>query len=147
MTTVACSLVTKSMAADSQCSQGRSIYRVSKIIRLKNNGGLLSTAGSRYLTGAFEAEFKRGVTDPAKPEVPDGEDEFEALWLRPDGIWLFDCSFYSERIAGDFAAIGTGGSVAMSHLFDGLTPEQAVLRACRVDPNSSAPVHNETLGA
>lgn len=144
MTTVACSMKTHSMAADSMCNQGDVAFTVRKIIRLPEGAGLLGTAGSRYLTGLFEASFRGGVYDIQKPEAPEGEGDFEAIWLRPDGIWVFDCSFYPE-VVGEVAAIGTGGKTAMSHMLDDLTPEEAVRRACRVDVNSREPVYVEFL--
>lgn len=142
MTTIACSLLTKTMAADSQCIQGDTIYRVRKIINLGSDG-LLATAGGRYLTGFFEAAFRAGVREVDRPESD--ESEFEALWMRHDSIWLYDCSFYHEEV-GKFAAVGSGGKVALNYLLDGLTPEESVFRACRLDPYSSGPVNVEKLG-
>ena len=143
MTTIAASVKHGTMAADSKCVFGDMHFPVVKIFRLPD-GSLLGTAGSALYTAPFEAAMLAGkVYIPIEPVTSDTD--FAALHLTKHGLFLFDVSFYSDRVGHGLCAIGTGGMIAYSYLLDGESPALAVTKACAVDINSGLPVQTETM--
>lgn len=139
MTTIAADL--KGMAADSKCVFGDIHFRIAKIFRLKD-GSLLATAGTSTYTAPFEAAMLAGKKPILKDVV---ENDFAALHLTADGLFIYDCTWHADRVLSGKCAIGTGAMVAMSHLINGATLKVAVERACEVDNNSGLPVQVEYL--
>lgn len=78
-----------------------------------------------------------------KPLRDDSEysgSDFEALIMRPDGVFTIDDHCELIRIADDFVAIGSGAAPAMAAMHAGTTAIRAVEIAALCDIRTGGPV-------
>ena len=117
MTCIACTL--KEMAGDSRIT-GDTLHNVDKLFR--HGTSVFGVAGDWETCLEFiDFITKKGAVKPAM-----GDASFEAMELRPDGIWLWGKSLRPYKLNGEFHAIGGGAQGAKTAMRIGLTPEQAV---------------------
>lgn len=132
MTTIAASLDTMEMAADSMVSGDDSFYMVEKLRR-----GANSIYGA---CGNWDACLKfLSAIDEGKGEL-DSDLDVQVLELRPDGIWVYEGTIIPARIKNRFWAVGTGANFAIAAMELGLPPARAVEIACKYDSASSPPI-------
>lgn len=122
------------MAADTQATSD-CVYRVQKILRLKD-GGIVGYCG---LTSRGYAAAK-WMADGEEGEPPKVKGAY-LLILRPDrSLWVVDGEFPAYPLLDKAAAIGSGAQAAMSALNVGKSPVEAVKEAARLDSYTSDPV-------
>lgn len=123
------------MAGDSQTTQGGVIVgRVRKVFKIR--GHLIGGCGNLAELLAVKEWFLDGMkTD--RPSYPNTE----ILFVSPDGTvrsfrgGLFECSKFP------YHALGSGQDLCMGALEMGATAIEAVGVACKLDINSSRPIH------
>jgi hypothetical protein len=139
MTTIACNR--DEMAADSRTSDSCTYFTTTdKIVRLGD--ALVGCCGNLDSIAKFLDWYqKRG-------DIPDfDDDDFEAIVLKKDGMFLYANSCRERRIKDKYFATGSGGMAALAAMHCGKTPAEAVRVAIRCDKNSGLPVVNFQLGA
>ena len=126
------------ICCDSMCSDSDSKWSVIKAIRI--GGSLYATAG-----GAAEGErFLDWIRRKQRGKVPIVSEEFSALMLRQDGLWLFDSQLVPMPLLNAHA-IGSGCKAARGALMAGASLHRAVEIACEIDAGSSLPVQTYLL--
>lgn len=125
------------MACDSQASDDVTTASVVKTWTVKGN--IVGVAGDYATAHAFVQWLKKPVGDP--PPLTD----VSALWLKPDGLWLFDASSKPYKLRDEFSAIGSGAQAALGAMHAGATPRQAVAIAKRIDPGTGGRVYVKKL--
>ena len=82
---------------------------------------------------------------PPPQSLLDGDADFTALLLTPDG--LFEAGKYCrpERVLNKFYAVGSGAKAAMGAMYAGCNARRAVEIACLVDPYSAPPIRTMRL--
>lgn len=147
MTTIACNK--ESIAGDQWVTwDGHRGYRTPKLFHIKDS--IYGTAGD-WAGGVFIEWAKEGFKVKSKPQFMHypawDEMEFDILELAPDGIWLWDKYLVRTQVNEDNYAVGSGGKAAIIFMRElGLTPEQAVLKACDFDEYTKEPVDVIYLG-
>jgi len=126
------------MVADSKITMERIVgndtsYTASKIWILKN--AIIGTAGCSGDGEKFVAWFKK----KRRPTLT-LEKGFEALVLTPEGVYHVDEDCSMAQIQGDWYAIGSGSAAALGALHAGVTLEEAVEIACKVDTYTGLPI-------
>lgn len=121
------------LVADSQCSDSDQKWRVVKVERI--DGGLYATAGGASDGEKFYAWVRRGK----RGKRPVVDDEFSALVLVKEGLFLFDKNLYPMRLTEDHA-IGSGGKACRAAMLAGADICRAVAIVCEVDAGSSLPI-------
>jgi len=126
------------MACDSQASDDCTRSSVVKTWTIK--GTIVGVAGDYALAHAFVHWMKKGSEGKPPPL-----EDVSVLWLKPDGLWLFDSSASPYKLRDKFAAIGSGAQAALGAMHAGTTPRQAVAIAKRIDPNTGGRVYVKKL--
>lgn len=123
------------VAVDSQLTGGNYAVRCQKLVRLPDGGVAVSCGiwATGYAGLAWLAGGERG--DP--PEI----DGAMIAIVRPDHtIWIAEGTFPAYPIIDRTYALGCGADLARKAMADGADPVQAVIEACELDANSSAPI-------
>ena len=127
------------VAADSQLSGSNSACRVMKLVRLPDGSVAAGAGAMRDIYRAF-VWLKSG----AEGEGPEIDDATVAI-VKPDHtILLADGGWPAYPIMDTTYAIGCASDLVRQALADGLSPAEAVAKACRLDTNSSAPIYTMT---
>jgi hypothetical protein len=120
-----------------------------KILRLRS-GALYGAAGhvdDRALVAALQDAS--GPADlPSHEDLYEMKTEIRALLIFPDGsVFMIDAKEPCAGVTplGPFAAVGSGGRVAMGAMAMGASAEQAVEIACRLDTYCRLPIHTLAL--
>lgn len=100
---------------------------------------LVGTSGATALGEIFVQWVKAGFSLEQRPRI-DANEEFSALVLGPDFIWLFDHFLVPTELSDVCFAIGSGADYALGAMHAGATPAQAVEIAARLDSHSAMPV-------
>lgn len=130
MTTVAADFESGVMVSDSKCTTGDVWTPTRKVWR--HNGELIGVAGDLHQA----SKFLRWYTGGRKGPFPGKSGDFEAMILRPDGLFhVFESGLELKEERG-FFAIGSGQKAALAILVAGLGAEKAVEIACQVDVGS-----------
>jgi 20S proteasome alpha/beta subunit len=130
------------LAADTRCSSGGMVFRVSKIRRCPD-GRLIGGSGESGAVEAFMTWLQTGNPD-GRPEFQDRDDDnVHVLEVRLDGTVWWHGRFAPFRVCQEFIAIGSGQHFAMAAMAMGAGAKRAVEIACRFDAGSGEPV--ETL--
>ena len=134
MTTIAVSLDTMEMAADSRCSDDDGSYNVQKIREGKDS----------YFAGAGDWEkllkFYDSLENHKKGQELDSDVDVEVIELREDGIWVYEGILIPAKLKNRFFAVGTGANYAIAAMHMGATPLQAVEIAAIYDPATGGPI-------
>jgi ATP-dependent protease HslVU (ClpYQ) peptidase subunit len=125
----------RSMAADGRVCAGATIFgsNAKKIIRLAD-GRICGCAGNSRYQAPFVAWLANGG------DLPEMDDEFEALVLMPDGtVVSYDHKGRSlpEELP---TASGSGREFALAAMDLGASPEEAVKAACARDTMSGGEI-------
>jgi ATP-dependent protease HslVU (ClpYQ) peptidase subunit len=133
MTTIACD--GESMAGDGRICSGSTIFgsNAEKITLLKD-GRIVGVAGNARYQQLFIAWLTNGG------ELPELDDEFEALVLRPDGTVL-SYDYKGRELQEELpTATGSGREFALAAMDLGASPEEAVKIACERDMMSGGKI-------
>lgn len=122
------------MVSDSRCSNGDACFETPKIIKIHNViiGACGGAADCEKFLGWYQKKSRR-----IKFSNPD---EFEALVLSADGLFLFQDTLFPIVITNKFHAIGSGGKAALGAMYMSASPEQAVEIAIKIDPLSGGTI-------
>jgi ATP-dependent HslUV protease subunit HslV len=123
------------MAADGRVCSGSTIFgsNAKKIVRLKD-GRIVGVAGNARCAAPFAAWLSDGG------EMPELDEEFEALVLLPDGSAM-TYDHKGRSIVEELpTATGSGREFALAAMDLGATPEQAVKIACERDMMSGGTI-------
>lgn len=142
MTTIAANR--KMMACDSRVICGEAYSPGQKVYTEFPGGKLVGVAGEGRAMGLFLRWMKEGEPE-AMPELGEDSGSFNALVLKPEGLFTYDSSFWPDPVYRDYHAIGTGTQSALTAMFLGLDPYHAVITACEFDPNSGLPARSFLL--
>ena len=130
MTTIACTR--KQMVGDKKLVFDDDSYvLVTKVFRLR--GELVATAGD-WDEGERFLEWFGGNR---KTKCPKLSDDFQAVSVNHDGIHWWSYKGYSQRLAREHFAIGSGAVAAMCLMEMGADPKEAVERVAKHDNNTS----------
>lgn len=151
------------MACDSCWSYGGTVDSLqSKIMRLKG-GGLLGQSGANDARDVVKilASVRTPEQMPTTAELLGIRADFMGLLVLPSGhIYKVATTFVSPdnwtedfnpedlgvwKISRPYAAVGSGGDLAMMAMRCGMPAKTAVERACEFDLNSRPPVHTLEL--
>lgn len=113
------------MAADSGVWQGDLCLGYTTKIRRLSDGTLAAAAGSRPMIEAFHLWI---AGDGPKPEKVD-RDEFAAIWLKNDGIWLVSYKLEIYKTPFPFAAEGVLAEFMYGAMAAGASAKDAVTLA------------------
>lgn len=139
MTTVACSLLTKSMAVDARITGGV----ISHARKIKRVGDSLFG-----VAGAWEACYQFLEWIEVRNDRPDLSDEdFEAVELTRSGIFIYHKALLRVPVLDKYFATGSGAQGAMVAMSLGCTPKQAVKAVALFDESTGAPFLELTLNA
>jgi ATP-dependent protease HslVU (ClpYQ) peptidase subunit len=133
MTTIACD--GESMAADGLVCSGSTVFgrNARKIVQLKD-GRIVGCAGNARYQGPFAAWLEDGG------DIPEMDDEFEALVLLPDGT-VVSYDHKGRMLPEELpTASGSGREFALAAMDTGATPEEAVKVACSRDMMSGGEI-------
>jgi ATP-dependent protease HslVU (ClpYQ) peptidase subunit len=131
MTTIASDL--RKICTDSSVNDGDQVWHEAKAERVGN--GIYGMAGNAVDASKFMTWIRRGKRG-GKPKV---EEDFCALELTPDGLFLYDEKLHPMRITQPYA-IGSGAKAARAAMVCGKTVEEAVEIACDIDSGSRTPI-------
>lgn len=137
MTTVACNR--REMAADSLAVSSNRKFRTRKLYRVRS--ALLAVAGLMDNALMFVHWYDLGANLDNRPHGFDGS----ALVLGDNGIFRYEGNCYPIPVIDEFAAIGSGGDIALAAMRLGKSPAEAVALACEIDLHTGPPVVVETL--
>lgn len=146
MTTALYDRRTRTLGADTQdTTSDGSILRVHKIWQLKNGWYFLGSGHMHSIVVArqwaerkwdedWEPTWELFLTDPT-------EYGFACLVIDPkrDIVWFIDNELSPDEIMDEVAGVGTGAAWGVAALESGATMMEALERAAKHDPNSSAP--------
>lgn len=110
-----------------------------KVHRIR--GKLYGVAGDMFLALHilnWLKQPKQDVDALYKLITPDHRDSVDVLELSKEGLALWNGWGVRLPLLDQTFAIGTGAMTALTHVKDGETPEDAVKKACRLDPYSGA---------
>jgi hypothetical protein len=127
------------MATDSLANVSGLKFRTRKLYRIR--GALVGLSGTMDEIVMFAHWYERGADLADRPQGIAGA----ALVLDASGLWRYESNCYPIPILDDFAAAGSGASVALTAMRLGKTPEEAVALACEVDLYTGPPVVVERL--
>lgn len=134
MTTIAVSLDSMEMAADSRCSGDDGSYNVEKIRKGKDC----------YYAGAGDWEkllrFYNALENLKEGAELDSEMDVEVIELREDGIYVYEGVLIPSKLKNRFFAVGTGANYAIAAMHMGANPEEAVKIAAVYDPATGGPI-------
>lgn len=131
MTTIAINKT--SIAADSQFTHQNLITKGDKLFRVGDD--IIGFAGAVEAGIAF-VDWKKGGEKPVELD-----EDFEAFVLSKDGrITWYGSKMVPIPVKEKFTAIGSGSHLAIGAMYAGLSPEEAVKIACKVDTGSCLPV-------
>jgi ATP-dependent protease HslVU (ClpYQ) peptidase subunit len=139
VTTICCNR--EEMAADSMVCAGDSIVDTGRKIR-RIGDALVGCAGRVSDMIEFCEWLESGK---GRDESLELADDFAALMLRREGIYVFDGACIPMPIENEVAAIGGGRGAALGAMCAGATPEQAVCIACALHTSSGPPIVVERL--
>lgn len=138
MTTIACSLTHKAMAADSRIT-GDVIFHAEKVRRVGKS--LFGVAGDWEVCIAF---FEWIETDrKEKPSLPEGA--FEAIELHKSGIYQYQRNCIRIPVQDRFYACGSGAQGAMVAMSLGKDPKAAIVAVARFDETTGPPIKSYPL--
>ena len=132
MTTIVVSWPEKVMVSDSKTTDGDVKWKSQKVERV--NHSLIGCAGDCGQIELFLKWFRRGGR---KPKLTN---EFSALELDAEGIWLWDKGLTRYPPGQEYHAIGTGAKAALAALLMGANAVRATEVACEVDDGSGGPI-------
>jgi ATP-dependent protease HslVU (ClpYQ) peptidase subunit len=129
------------LAADSQISYGTIRNGSSDKIKVTRHY-LVALAGSTYLRGPLERWARLNCPEDEVPDaLRDNEDKFQAIFVNEEGdAFLYDHGFLVP-INADYAAIGSGATLALGAMAHGASAEEAVRAASCHDKNTGGEVH------
>ena len=133
----------KEMAGDSQVSFGAAMYRARKLHRIGD--AIVGVAGDAGHTTKFLAWFRRECPADEVGMTLDEDHQFNALVLRPTGLWFYSDCTEPDFVRDQFIAIGCGAEFAIAAMALGKSPREAVALACKLSPSCSPPIDVETL--
>jgi hypothetical protein len=139
MTTIVASAQHGIMVADSKMVADTVWFPVEKIIRHKNE--LIGTAGDEEETAKWLDWYMAGKLG----KEPKKFTEFEALILRPSGLYYLCANTHEIKVPRGFHGIGSGGAAAVVALLCGKHPRDAVRIACMVDQGSGGRISSVRL--
>ena len=157
MTVIAYSAKHKVLAADSRCSDDRSMHLTNckKIFRL-SNGALLGTAGDsddRDVRNLLAKSSPKKL--PTRAQLAELKMTFDGLLVFPKGqVFVVSIEFEAnekgwsgaiDSITDNYVAVGHGAQFAYGALEAGKSPVDAVRIACRRDTTCALPVQWERL--
>lgn len=129
---------TTMICCDSMASDTCQKWAVLKVLRIGD--GLYATAG-----GVAEGElFYAWIGRKCRGKRPVVSDDFSALALRKDGLWLYDSQLVPMPLMNAHA-IGSGCLAARGALMAGASLHRAVEIACEIDAGSALPVQTYHL--
>jgi ATP-dependent protease HslVU (ClpYQ) peptidase subunit len=140
------------IVADSQTVIGdmRAGFR-NKLRRIPDPKGgdmLLGTAGRTSDALLFEGWLRGGMDIPygRRKDLPElSAQDFGALLVRPDGLYMFNEDYVALPIEEGWFAIGNGAPYAMAAYLAGADPVEAVRIACKLDVYTGGPICYTTL--
>ena len=139
MTTIAASVSRRVMVADSKLVADLVWFPVEKIIRHKDE--LIGTAGKE----SEAAKWLDWYTSGKLGKEPKGFTEFEALILRPTGLYYLCSDVTETKVPRGFHAIGSGGQAAIAAMMCGKHPVDAVRIARAIDAGTGGRVVSKRL--
>lgn len=137
MTTIVVSWPERVMVSDSKTTDGDVKWRSNKVDRIGKS--LIGCAGDCSQIELFLKWFRKGGR---KPKLTN---EFNALELDEEGIWLWDKSLTRYPPGQDYHAIGTGAKAALAAFLMGADAVRATEVACEVDDGSGGPLQIHRL--
>lgn len=138
MTTVAADARAGVMVCDSKCTSGDVWLPAHKVFRIGEE--LIGVAGDVKHWQDF-LKWWGGGKRGARPK---GQ-EYSALILRAEGLFVFDSNGCLMKIERGFHAIGSGEKAAIAVMLAGHDAETAVKLACEVDAASGGDIVTHTL--
>jgi len=105
-------------------------------------GSIYATAGGGRMTEQFERFARLG---DFTPDFPDVEEDFAAVVLSKEGLFIFDSAFARYPVAQEWVAIGSAGETATRALLRGSTPEQALEEVFSAHSDCAGPIQMMTL--
>jgi hypothetical protein len=139
MTTIVGDWATKVLVADSQFTDTASGIKYFEEKVFVIDGGWIGVAGN-YCDAEKVLEYVNKKTK-VKPKI---KSDSSFLKLTKDGLFACGDDLEWERVR-TFMAIGSGSMAAEVCMRMGLTAEEAVGWACKVDASSSGPINTYTL--
>ena len=133
----------KEMAGESQVGFGAAFYRARKLHRIGD--AIVGVAGDAGHTTKFLAWFRRECPADEVGMTLDDEHQFNALVLRPSGLWFYSDCTEPDFVRDQFTAIGAGAEFAIAAMALGKSPREAVALACKLSPSCSPPIDVECL--
>jgi hypothetical protein len=139
MTTVVADFTAGIMVSDSQVSDGDQKWSAQKIERVGR--AIVGCAGDCASIERF-MRWRRAGMRGGKPKLGD---DFCALEINEDGLWLWDRKLERFPPGRSFHAIGSGAKAATVAIMLGCDAKRAVELACEVDDGSSLPLQVLTV--
>lgn len=133
MTTIACSLKHKSMAADSRIT-GDVMYHAVKVKRV--GGSLFGVSGDWEVC----VQFLEWLDTDRKEKPALVEGAFEAVELSKQGIFQYLRNCIRIPIPDKFYACGSGAQGAMVAMGLGHGPKAAIVAVARYDESTGPPI-------
>ena len=140
MTTVAADHRSGQIVSDSKCISGDTWSPMTKIFRHKDE--LIGVAGDVRIAMRW-VKWYTAARRGAAPKLTN----FEALILKPDGLYHVTEDAFEMKVEQGFYAIGSGAQAALAVMHAGLEPKEAVRIACLVDNNSGGALQAHSLAA
>lgn len=137
VTTIACSLKHKSMAADSRIT-GDIIHHANKMARAGES--IFGVAGDYDACTQF---LNWKLNGGEKPEIT--EESFEAVELTRSGIFIYQKSLIRLPVLDRIYASGAGAQGAMVAMHLGYTPREAVIAVAKFCETTGAPFKELSL--
>ena len=141
MTTIAASTAWGYMAADRQIGNGNFI--VGSAGKMERIGEMIVGCAGRTSDAIQFCEWLRS----GKPssESPELNDDFTALVLSPDGLFIYDDACVAMPAGNEVAAIGSGAAFALGAMHADCAPVAAVSIACDLDAYTGGDIDVKNL--
>jgi ATP-dependent protease HslVU (ClpYQ) peptidase subunit len=128
------------MASDSQANGGYVKYNVKKLYRTSR--GIIGCTGSIFECKKFVEWFEKGED---RSHLEDIDNDFIALVLTPDGLYLYSNEGVAIELVDGAHAIGSGQETALAALRSGMSPVDAIHFAAKGDAYTGGAVQVEYM--
>lgn len=140
MTTIIADRRTLCMYSDSLCTWGDSSFSIKKIQKIGQS--LWGISGD--MDNGFK--FLEWVKAGGKDDADLSDDEFDALELTREGIFVWGRQLVRLSVREDYFSIGSGSAFALGAMAHGATPQEAIQIAARWDTGTRPPIEMLKLG-
>lgn len=141
MTTIIADASKGLIAADSRVTTYSSLTQYSSTKLYRYGKSIFGEQGDVAAGLRFRRWILDGQPKKDRPKFAGDDDDFTALELAPDGLWLWDNTLIRQSILDPVFATGSGAKIALyCACVLGKSLEDSILEAAKIDMHTAGPV-------